>query len=50
MISHTYMLINKRNDTKICLEYIGYVKTKTILYYLLRQCLRETRLSSQSKQ
>jgi len=26
------------------------VKTKTIVYYHLRQCLLETRLSSQSKQ
>jgi len=27
-----------------------YVITKTIVYYHLRQCLRETRLSSQNKQ
>jgi len=27
-----------------------YAKTKTIVYYHLRQCLRETRLSSQNKQ
>jgi hypothetical protein len=27
-----------------------YVKTKTIVYYHLRQCLRETCLSSQNKQ
>jgi hypothetical protein len=27
-----------------------YVKTKTIVYYHLRQCFREKRLSSQSKQ
>jgi hypothetical protein len=27
-----------------------YVKTKTIVYYHLRQCLRETRLSSQNKE
>ena len=30
--------------------YIFYVKSKTIVYYHVRQCLRETRLSSQSKQ
>ena len=28
----------------------NYAKTKTIIYYHLRQCLRETRLSSQNKQ
>ena len=27
-----------------------HVKTKTIVYYHLRQCLREARLSSQNKQ
>jgi len=27
-----------------------YAKTKTIVYYYLRQCLRETRLSSPNKQ
>jgi hypothetical protein len=31
-------------------EIYFYAKTKTIVYYHLRQCLRETRLSSQNKQ
>ena len=31
-------------------EIYFYVKTKTIVYYHLRQCLHETRLSSQNKQ
>ena len=44
-----YILVNKRNDTKYFLIYF-YVKTKTIVYYHLRQCLREARLSSQNKQ
>jgi hypothetical protein len=45
-----YILVNKRNDTKIFLQIYLYVKTKTIVYYHLRQCFREKRLSSQSKQ
>jgi hypothetical protein len=40
-----YILVNKRNDTKIKKK-IFCVKTKTIV----RQCLRKTRLSSQIKQ
>jgi hypothetical protein len=45
-----YILVNKGNDTKIFLQIYFYVKTKTIVYYHLRQCFREKRLSSQSKQ
>jgi hypothetical protein len=48
--SKNYILVNKGNDTKIFFKINFYVKTKTIVYYHLRQCLRETRLSSQSKQ
>jgi len=32
------------------MEYLYNVKTKTMVYYHLRPCLRETRLSSQNKQ
>jgi hypothetical protein len=42
------ILVNKRNDTKTFLKYI--IKTKTIVYDPLRQCLREAHLSSQNKQ
>jgi len=42
------ILFNKRDDTKILLKYI--INTKTIVYYHLRQCLRETHLYSQYKQ
>ena len=45
-----HILVNKRNDTKIFWQITLYVKTKTIVYYHLRQCFREKRLSSQSKQ
>ena len=45
----TYILVNKRNDTKYFLIYF-YVKTKTIVYYDLRRCLRKTRLSLKNKQ
>ena len=45
-----YILVNKRNDTKVFWQIYFYVKTKTIVYYHLRQCFREKRLSSQSKQ
>ena len=41
-----YILVNKRNDTKIFFKIYLYVKPKTIVYYHLRQCLRETRLSN----
>jgi hypothetical protein len=41
-----YILVNKRNDTKIFFKYIFMLKPKTIVYYHLRQCLRETRLQS----
>ena len=43
------ILVNKINDSKIFLNNIFNVKTKAIVYYHLRQCLRETRLSSQNK-
>ena len=36
----------KRNDTKGFCKIYFYAKTKTIVYYHLRQCLREARLSS----
>ena len=39
-----YILVNKRNYTKIFFNMFFYVKTKTIVYYHLRQCLRETSL------
>ena len=39
-----HILVNKRNDTKIFFRIYFYVKTKTIVYYHLCQCLRETRL------
>ena len=39
------ILVNKINDTKSFLKYI--IKTKTIDYDHLRQCLREAHLSSQ---
>jgi len=41
VVSYTCILVNKRNDTKIKKKYV-YVKTKTIVYYHLRQCFRET--------
>jgi hypothetical protein len=37
-------------ENEILFLNICYVKTTTIVYYHLRQCLRETRLSSQNKQ
>ena len=40
----------KETIQRFLFKYICYVKTKTIVYYHLRQCFRETRLSSQNKQ
>ena len=43
----TYMLYTSQQKKRYtdCFKIDLYVKTKTIVYYQLRQCLRETRLS-----
>jgi hypothetical protein len=50
-ILYIYILVNKRNNTKILIKYICMlkVKTNTIVYYHVCQCLCEMRLSSQER-
>jgi hypothetical protein len=48
--THMWKALSAKETIQRFFKYIYYVKTKTILYYHLRQCLREARLSSQNKQ
>jgi hypothetical protein len=52
IVCHSYLIYTSQQKKryKDFFKIYFYVKTKTIVYYHLRQCLCETRLSSQNKQ